>query len=77
MKDIENVAAHISNANLVHPLILSESDLGIVRGITKRELFAAMNLQALLTCQISFSDAVTRSVDLADKLLEELEKTKK
>jgi len=45
-------------------------------GLTKREYFAAMALQGLIASEVtaSVSEFVSKSVDLADALLAELEK---
>ncbi len=45
-------------------------------GLTKREYFAAIALQALLTHNNNYGYAVTSAVEYADDLIEELSKTK-
>jgi hypothetical protein len=57
----------------------SKADGGRQIGLTKREYFAAAALQGLLACRVpstTNSEFAERAVILADKLLEELNKSK-
>lgn len=51
------------------------TDGGLDKGLTKRELFAAMAMQGILANAWSSADAVETAVRLADKLLKKLEDT--
>ena len=60
-----------------YPITEQQSDYSYMQGLTKRELFAAMALQGLVSrMNGSVEDDVYAAVKAADALIEELNKNK-
>ncbi len=78
-KEMENAISHfkIKANQLAYPVNLVFDDGEIQHhGLTKREYFAAMAMQGLISGNgTHFSDIPEKSVEFADALLAELEKT--
>jgi hypothetical protein len=65
-----------NGVNPAYPVATNDT---IYAGLTKRELFAAMAMQAMLSnhdCVKGFEEISTESAEAADYLLAELERTK-
>ncbi len=76
------ISKNIQALGLVHPAVVTAEPSAYVAGITKRELFAAMAMQGLMTspaisCETKKQGLVASiSVWMADALLAELAKGK-
>jgi hypothetical protein len=81
-KEMENAISHfkIKANQLVYPQKMEFGQDGEIyfHGLTKREYFAGMAMQGLISGNgTHFSDIPEKSVEFADALLAELEKTEK
>ncbi len=56
------------------PAFPTEDDMQFYHGLTKREYFAAIALQGLLTHDHSHTSVIQQAVKLADMMIEELDK---